>query len=205
MPEICSGMLRIAPRAFHIQNPPPQFPPTLPKFFSGSLCQLTPPGKKSWIRPCTNGNIPSKVHAPISTPQERRGRSSDHEITTVHTGHNFIPQREATPQPVDPAVTHNRCRHHYCSERWTQSDALAHIDQHHGYLNRSRMLPIRLLCRPASAGQSTGRSIWPVSGENEHVLHNHSPQASTGSAIVSSRGLAIRTSPPPAPGVEVHN
>ena len=52
VPEIYSGMLRIVPRALHIQNflgggqtppPPPWLPPTFPKYFSVTLMQTDPP------------------------------------------------------------------------------------------------------------------------------------------------------------------
>ena len=62
VPEVCSGMLRIAPRALQIlhflgggpPNPPPSYrPPKRRRRLSGTLSHLTPPGEKSWIRPCS--------------------------------------------------------------------------------------------------------------------------------------------------------
>ena len=53
-------MLRIAPRALHIlnflrggpPNPPPYLPLRRPRRLCGTVSHRTPPGKKSWIRPC---------------------------------------------------------------------------------------------------------------------------------------------------------
>ena len=53
MPEV---LLRIAPRALHIPNflpnPPPYLPPRHRRGVCDTLSHRTPPGKKSWIRPC---------------------------------------------------------------------------------------------------------------------------------------------------------
>ena len=58
VPEVCSGMVRLAPIALHIPNSPfphRTFPPRRLGRLCGTSCHLTPPppppGEKSWIRP----------------------------------------------------------------------------------------------------------------------------------------------------------